>query len=85
MVARKGHFLRAQSRKKRRHLGLRFENLSLRVSSGDEVLDRGVCFVISGLQSAGGRVELGGLGEEEAVGQGAAEAVVKEDEPQGTA
>ena len=41
--------------------------------------------MISGLQSAGGRVALGGLAEEEAVGQGAADAVVKEDEHQGDA
>ena len=33
------------------------------------MLDRGVCFVISGLQLGGGCVELGGLAEEEAVGQ----------------
>ena len=41
--------------------------------------------MISGLQSAGGRVELGGLAEEEAVGQGAADAMVKEDEHEGDA
>jgi len=41
--------------------------------------------VISGLQFAGGRVELGGVAEEEAVGQGAADAVVEEDEHQGDA
>ena len=39
----------------------------------------------SGLQSAGGRVELGGRAEEDTVGQGAADAVVKEDEHQGDA
>ena len=49
------------------------------------MLDRGVCLVISGLQSAGGRVELGGRAEEEAVGQEAANAVVKEDEHEGDA
>ena len=41
--------------------------------------------MISGLQFGGGRVELGGLAEEEAVGQGAADAVVKKDEHQGDA
>ena len=41
--------------------------------------------MISGLQFGGGCVELGGLAEEEAVGQGAANAVLKEDEHQGGA
>jgi len=49
------------------------------------VLCRSICFLISGLQFAGRRVELGALAEEEAVGQGAANAVVKEDEHQGGA
>ena len=41
--------------------------------------------MIRELQFAGGRVELGGLAEEEAVGQGATDAVVEEDEHQGDA
>ena len=41
--------------------------------------------MISGLQFAGGRVEFGGLAEEEAVGQGATDAVVEEGEHQGDA
>jgi len=41
--------------------------------------------VISGLQFSGGRVALGGLAEEEAVRQGAADAMVKEDEHEGDA
>ena len=36
--------------------------------------------MISGLQFGGGCVDLGGLAEEEAVGQGATDAVVEEDE-----
>ena len=41
--------------------------------------------MICGLQFGGRGVELGGLAEEEAVGQGAADAVVEEDEHQGDA
>ena len=41
--------------------------------------------MISGLQCCGRGVELGGSAEEEAVGQGTTDAVVKEDEHQGDA
>ena len=41
--------------------------------------------MISGLQFGGGCVELGGLAEEEAVGQGTTDAVVEEGEHQGDA
>ena len=41
--------------------------------------------MISGLQFAGGGVELSGLAEEEAVGQGTTDAVVEEGEHQGDA
>ena len=41
--------------------------------------------MISGLQLGGGCVELGGLAEEEAVGQGTTDAVVEEGEHQGDA
>ena len=41
--------------------------------------------MVSGLQFGGGRGKFGGLAEEEAVGQGAADAVVKEGEHQGDA
>ena len=41
--------------------------------------------MIGGLQLGGGGVELSGSAEEEAVGQGATDAVVKEDEHQGDA
>ena len=41
--------------------------------------------MISGLQFGGGSVELGGLAEEEAVGQGTADTVVEKGEHQGDA
>jgi len=46
-------------------------------------LDRSVCFLISGLEFAGGSVELCGLAVKETVGERAADALVKEDEHQG--
>ena len=49
------------------------------------MLDRSVGFFISGLEFAGGSVGLGGFTVEEAVGQGAADALVEEDEHQGDA
>lgn len=69
-----------------RFLGLRFENLSLRVSGGKEInyfLDGSVCFLISGMKFAGGCVDLGGFAVEETVGQWAADALVKEGEHEG--
>jgi len=54
-----------------RFLTLRSENLSLRVSNGqyvEELLNGGVGFFISGLEFAGGCMELGGLAVKQAVG-----------------
>ena len=71
-----------------RFLNLKSENLSLRVLSGkqiDDLLDRSVGFFISGLEFAGGSVAWGGFTVEEAVGQGAANALVEEGEQEGDA
>jgi hypothetical protein len=57
------------------------------MSSGkqiDDLLDRGVCFLVSDLQFGGGGVELGGLALKQAVGQGATDTLVEEDEHQCT-
>jgi hypothetical protein len=48
-------------------------------------LNGGVGFLISGLEFAGRSVELGGFAMKEAVSQGTADALVKEDEHEGNA
>jgi hypothetical protein len=48
-------------------------------------LDRSVSFLISGLEFAGGCVDLGGFAVKEAVGQRATDALVKEEEHEGDA